>query len=382
MNKRLVATMFPAFLLLVLLPEHAHPGETLHIPLYKHQGCNLGGKSIILPIYDSTVGRLTFKRSEAPYDAWREYHKCNWEVIRRRESCDRATRPSENLLPEMRATCASQFRAEVKTCRRHYTSQEAKCDVLQPKTEPDAGRRLEEADAAPREERELEDERERQELEEDRDSLALKDERRRLEAELAMADEQRRIERENERLRLLAEQREADRRRLAREEQERLARQQRELELQGLELRQREIEQRRLARQQRKQDGFRAMMGFMSGVAGGLAELGRSGNPGRAALQGYVDALKSGSGVNTGGSGHAPRTSGGSCEQAQRRVERRLASRNMPDQGSICGNYRAHLGMLRSVKRELSNGGCSRSELSEFDRGIAETRRAVQSACN
>ena len=252
-----------------------------------------------------------------------------------------------------------------------------RCLVPAPEPHPESRPDPQKTDAEPSERQALEEEREQQELEEERERLALQEERERL------AEEQRLAE-ERERQRLAEKRRERERRRLA--EQQRL---QEEQERQRL-AQQRRERARRIARQRREQERRRAqrqsgadaaaVLGLLKGMAGAASEMGKSGNPGMAILQGLADGLEGSSSTDSGGSPSYGGGGGQSCEQAKRRGARALASRSRPS-GGMCAAHRSALRMYRTARRFLANGGCPAYEVRQYDRAIAQARRGVRAAC-
>ncbi len=231
-----------------------------------------------------------------------------------------------------------------------------------------------------------EEERERLALEEERERLALEEERERLALEQERLNQEKARKRaEEEHRRARAREQERERQRLAQQQRERerqrLAQQQRERERQRLTQQQRERERQRLAEEQRELEEMSTIMGFIGGLAGGLTELERSGDIGMSVLQGLADGFESAGSVYSGGD-YLSGTVSKSCEQAQRRVERKLASQDVSSGYGICSSYRYYLQTLQYVKRELLNGGCSQDSLRDYDRAIAETRNGVAAACN
>ena len=212
----------------------------------------------------------------------------------------------------------------------------------------------------------LEQEQERQELEGKRERLALEEEQRRL------AQEQQRLEQERERRRLAKRRREREQQRLAQERQRRRLAQQRR-------------GQERQRAERRSQDNTMAVMGFLKGLAGGVAELEDSGNPGMAVLKGLADGLSASSGMDLGGSSPSSGGGGGSCEQAKRRVDQRnvrtLASLSRNARGQ-CAVSRGYVQMFQNAQRDLARSGCPASVARMFDQPLAQARQRVRATCN
>ena len=232
----------------------------------------------------------------------------------------------------------------------------------------------------------LEEERERLSLEEERERLALEEERERLalEEERERLAEEQRLAEERERQRLAEKRRERERQRLA--EQQRLEEDRERRRL----AQQRRERARRIARQRKEQERRRterksgadaaAVLGLLKGMAGAASEMGKSGNPGMAILQGLADGLEGSSSTDSGGSPSYGGGGGQSCEQAKRRGARALASRSRPS-GGMCAAHRSALRMYRTARRFLANGGCPAYEVRQYDRAIAQARRGVRAAC-
>ena len=136
MRRHYFNVVLASFLLTVLMPEYVRAEKTLHIQLYKHQGCTpTFGHSKVLPSYGHVGIKLTFQHFADSDDAWREFHKCHLELTQKQKSCELATQPSEHVLQELKQTCVTQYQAEISLCRSHYEREEKKCDLLVPKTE-------------------------------------------------------------------------------------------------------------------------------------------------------------------------------------------------------------------------------------------------------
>ncbi len=242
----------------------------------------------------------------------------------------------------------------------------------------------------------MEEERERLELEAERERLAGQDERQRLKEELRLAQEQQAREEERKRQRLAQEQRRRDQQRQRR----RLAQQQRKAKRQKPEksstqrmldelLSDYEAAIRRAHRREQEQreqlsrDNTAAVMGFLTGLAGGASEMNRSGNAGMAALQGLADGLEASSRMELAGLSGDGGAVGGSCEQAQRRIEQKLASQSPTvSRMGMCDGARYYVRMLQDVRQELASGGCPAHAISTYDQTIAQARQTARASCN
>ncbi len=273
------------------------------------------------------------------------------------------------------------------------------CRVPDPETRrADAESREAQQSDEERERLAMEEERERLELEAERERLAAQDERERLEEELRLAQEQQARAEERERQRLAQEQRRRDQER----ERRRLAQQRREAERQKPEKSYRQVMDELLStlstyetairkahrreqerREQQSRDNTAAVMGFLSGLAGGASEMNRSGNPGMAVLQGLADGLEASSRMNLAGLSGDGGAVSGSCEQAQRRIEQKLASQNPNvSRMGMCDGARYYVRMLQDVRQELASGGCPAHAISTYDRTIAQARQTARASCN
>ncbi len=349
----------------------------VRIDHYTHSGCMVGGERL-KPPFASDGGAAFF---------WlpRQRQSCLDTIKRFLHWCKRATSFATNTDDEKYPGCLPVFAAESGSCISHYNLEKQKCDQG---PESHAGSEKEQQELEEERERlALEEERERLALEEERERLALEQERQRLAEEQRLAQRRQELEEQQRRQRLAQQQRERE------EGQRLLAQQQRDRESQRLAKEMRETDRRSIAQQQarlrakkRRQDNARnTIMGLMKGVAGGLAELNESGNSGMAILKGLADGLKASSSKDLAGVSGDGGAVSGSCEQAQRRIEQRLAAhnRNLRVGGmGMCAIARYYVRMLQEVRGELAGGGCPAHAIRTYDRSIAQARQTARASCN
>ena len=220
---------------------------------------------------------------------------------------------------------------------------------------------------AERERLALEVEREQQVLEEERERVVMEAERQRREEEARLAQIRRAREEERERQRLALERQRQEERRA----RKRVAELQREQERERME--EEESARRRTANAWAVAG---ILTGITAGIADGLAQRNGGGRPGTA----FLEAL-AGMGNSTGmDSGE---TGGGSCAQAQRRIEQKLSSQNLSEGGmGICGTARHYARTLQDVRRELASAGCPTHALRAYDQAIAQVNQTARASCN